>query len=421
MEPVDANRPLVLGHAIGDDSWHPVAVGGAGLDGDGDGVASRAIAPLPRGDLIYAWSGEVWRIRDAESAWTLVRRRRALGELMADVGSVWTVDDASGEVLSSGGARLAPIQAGAPGQVAAGQPGNAWLVEEDGDTSRIRGPLGRKTDAPAIPDVRAITALDAVAGTVVSAGKSDELSDRVVAGGNAIDGRLAVWENSAAGWEQIAVVGGEPLRATGIAAGPSGWTWLTAAEAGADVARPTQANRLGGPLRATQSGRAGDLSQRLCPAGFHGRVVALPPDCATGPCAPIVWCFEPSLAAVTAAGSEGAWAAGGHLLVRCQAGACRQEASSPAPFGSRFEAIAAGADDDVWAALVQGARGRARSLLVHFDGASWSETCRFDVGITDLAVASGGGDRTLWIAGDWSTLIRHSYAPGALGHACSDG
>jgi hypothetical protein len=104
--------------------------------------------------------------------------------------------------------------------------------------------------------------------------------------------------------------------------------------------------------------------------------------------------------------------------VRCRAGSCRQEVTSPAPFGTTFAALAAGAGDDVWAALARGGRGRGRSILVHFDGATWSESCRFEVAIEDMTVASYGTDRSLWLAGDWSTLIRHSYGAGD-GHSCT--
>lgn len=52
------------------------------------------------------------------------------------------------------------------------------------------------------------------------------------------------------------------------------------------------------------------------------------------------------------------------------------------------------------------------SRVFHFDGRTWREATRVNVPIHDIDVVDGGMARTVWLTGDWTTLVRFTYAAG---------
>ncbi|MCB0216270.1 MAG: hypothetical protein H6648_08910 [Caldilineae bacterium] len=153
----------------------------------------------------------------------------------------------------------------------------------------------------------------------------------------------------------------------------------------------------------------------------------------------------------------GAWAGRGERLIRLTAGEPAQVRAVPSPpdlsperpgglaAGSRFTALAAGAERDVWV-LARCGRGAWRRLelpedaryrsiacgedppfyssVLRFDGAGWTETphpgsagapslaTELNVPIHAIELRDLGELRQIWLAGDWSTLAQRVYAPG---------
>jgi hypothetical protein len=93
------------------------------------------------------------------------------------------------------------------------------------------------------------------------------------------------------------------------------------------------------------------------------------------------------------------------------------------PQGAQIAALAAGADDDLWA--VSTCRpypedGRGVSLVSAFHGDFGGsgdripsvEALVLPVEARDIVVRPTDTGRTVWVAGDWSTLLSLRYRPG---------
>jgi hypothetical protein len=386
LEPTGGLDPVVYAYRSEDEAWEPIArppppVAEA-VDGQSARGGSGAVAPLTLDTLLYAWGDDVWSINLPDDVWSPVRGRSRLGPLAAGWASALSVDGTGARFVASTPGWTRPwLSEAAPlaeWAFLGGSATAAWALAREGTALTVRGPLGRWRiwNPPDRP--RDVTAIHAEGDAVLAAGRQD--------------GTLAVWRGDAESWRRLPFHGdADPVTATlasmeanGLAAWPDGRIWVVAGVADPD-----------------------GTSTAL------GAAIALPPSCRNADCAAIAYTFGVPLTTVAAASADEAWAAGRHVLIRCDAHGCAQQSPSPAPFGAHFVALAAGAWDDVWAVLQEGDPTRPTPLVIHFDGVRWQPACRADIALTGASVVQGAGRRALWLTGDWTTVIRHEYRSSA--------
>jgi hypothetical protein len=147
---------------------------------------------------------------------------------------------------------------------------------------------------------------------------------------------------------------------------------------------------------------------------IKARVVWVQAACAGRPCIS-EWRSPVNLTAVSSPAPGSAWAVGEHVVVHCAGSACTQEVPALVPAGARLVDVVAATDDDVWVAALSGKVGRESTrILRRGEAGVWSMPCGLDVPIAKLDLARSGmpGGQTLWMAGDWSTVLRLDYAVG---------
>jgi hypothetical protein len=376
----------------------------------GESAGSRAIASLGSGDVLYAWGDDVWRYGASDQGWTRVRRRRDL-VAVADrsQGTAWLVSHdppSTGAGLPSGaGANAAgssilalvrgaleelPVQDGGapvewlpPLHALANGASGAWAAGDDGALyARPQGGAWQAVVAPR-PDAGFDVVDLAVAedGLVWAAGAADDGRGVLVRAGP-----------EASEWSVMASAPA-PLRA--VAALPGGEAWAV----GEGVACACSAGSCQCTTDLPFARRAGEATSLSLEA----------------------------VDAVSTPGGVAVWAAGSYYVVPMAAegwaATTRAYRLDGVPEGASLVDLAMGAPDDIWALAtcrpyVQD--GRGVGIVTRFDGTRHvqgevmpaSEALAMGVPLEDLSLAAASGRRTLWVAGDWSTVLRFDYRGG---------
>jgi len=389
---------------------------GQGAWSDADGRAppvssdarggSRAVASIVNGDALYAWGDDVWRHVHATDTWVRLRQRRELVAVAQRHGGTgaWLLARAQSAGPDTGGhAQLLLADRGIlrPATVAssAHEPAGAlpplraltsaasgtWAV---GDGGALAGPSGTAAASPwrllvppaAGPDLVAVAAADD--GDVWAVGSD-----------GAADGVLVRLDQTRGSWTTMASVPSRPLLA--VAALDGGLAWAV----GHGVAC------------------ACDRASCACEQRLPFAAGAAPE--------PLVL---RAVAAVRTASGPAVWAAGGYYVVRMDpagwAATRRARRLDGVPAGASVVGLVAGGEDDLWALATcrpYPEEGRGVSLVRRFAGA-WDddrhvapsrEALAIGLPLADMALAGTPGRRQVWLAGDWSTLLSHTYAPGA--------
>jgi hypothetical protein len=423
--------------------------------------------------LLYAWGEQVWWYDRAGDTWTQVRERHRWVDFVPDGATGWLLassDQGSGLFTRQGDqihpaldidTALDPALTAAPMRALARGGGDTWAVGERGASVRLRGPLARpqvfhlpEAGQPRFVDVAvspagqvgAITTNDAGVGQVwwfddAAAAWREQPLGPGAAGGrwNALawSGTGELWVGGDGNSLSIApscvqAAAGRMTRVGSMSGGTLGEGVGLGSKSGGTpgetVGSSEMSNRIWGTESALEpvSGAGGvDPSCASirptcwCDAAGTGRAVCVHPN---SPVAPDV------VALAAAPGSAAVWAAGAQGIARNSgAGWCAEPALVGAGgenllrSGARLVDLAVAAPDDMWAVAHC---GRERSLtgriacgdgepilspVLHFDGRGWTESTTVNVAIHDIDVAAVGDSRTVWLTGDWSTLIRHAY------------
>jgi hypothetical protein len=395
-------EPLVRYLRVGEahSEWQPLTDSVPNnLDQSTGDTRSRALAPTRDGGLIYAWGDGIWRWHRQTDEWTMSRPRLDLAAVAPLGAGAWALTRDGRQLVRIGatgwsvspGIELVDVSSAGDG---------LWAISAAGHVMRLSGPLSRAHTHAALVSgtLHALSAVDA---------------HNAWAAGTSSAGWPALYSFSTDQWRQEAAIDLGALH---------GGTFSS-------VALGTQGVWAAGSIAAIDASEAITLP---------GRAVFLPADCPVpGRNCALQFGFALPMVEVAAADSS-AWLAGGHVLYRCSPdsrGAHRlapahgaPEASllgctfeATAPSGGHFVAVAAAADDDAWAVALEGPTGRERSIVMHRNAHGWSRACEIDVPIHAAHVSTAeDGRRTLWLAGEWTTLIRHTYAPDpSLAPACS--
>lgn len=365
--------------------------------------------------LVYSWGDGMWLLDLRRMRWSALRGRERFVGLAPAAGGGWLLGagEAGGAagLFAFDGDRIVPLAdldadldprlAGFRGRFMDRGGDRTWILGE-GELGplglRLQGPLGRPRLFAPGPE--------ALAG---SAWRGLDL---------AADGAAWAWSRDAAGgeglwrfapegeaWERQDLPSGMPS-ITALAALPGGRVLLAGAGWSRELAEDCRAEDCG------------------CGDGAGGRAClrALPAELGT--------------ASALALGPGGeAWVAGGTpgdpRVARLSAdrGWVNLPPINPPPgagepllrFGAQLAALAVGAPDDLWAlarcgrasaarALVCGEAEPVSSVLLRYDGRGWRVLRTLSLALDSIAVAEAAGTRTLWAAGDWSTLVRYRYA-----------
>jgi len=371
--------PLLYRYVRGASDPEPLGTPPEALDSGGpDG--NRAIVPLSDGRVVYAWGDEVWTVDTAADAWTRVRRRHRLMDLAPTLAGHWLLAEtaAGSRLLTLDSSGLNPVAGSGSGTSALPRlnaldaaAGEVWAVGDNAVSLRARGPLGRW---------RWVTRADSSAGRFQAVDVN--AAGEVWAAGEGADGFGRVWQFDGQAWRERARTR-DPTALNGIVRAPGGHMWAVG----------------------------------------NGVVLSMAPGCV--PPQPngctAEWILPgANLIAATAIDAGTAWAAGENFIVPLarQSFAApeplrRADGSNALPFGARLVALIAVAPDDVWAAFVcchPGYEpGREYSAVIHFNGTAWREHMVINVPVSALRASSQGTRRTLWVIGDWSTVVRHTY------------
>lgn len=451
----------------------PYAEDDLDLDGNSAiaAVPARGSEPGGGAGLLYAWGEQVWWYDRAGDTWTRVRERHRWVDFLPDGTAGWLLassDQGSGLFTRQGDrilpaldfdTALDPTLTAAPMRALARGGGDTWAVGERGASVRLRGPLAR----PEVFHLPEAGQPRFVAVAVSPAGQAWAITTNDAGAGQVwwFDDAAAAWREQPLGpgaaggrWNALAWsangdlwVGGDGISLS-IApncarAGTSGVAGANAA-LGGTLGKGANA-ALGGTLG--QVGGLGRMSSEIPGVGSASDRAAgaggVAPSCAG--VRPTCWCdtagsgravcihpnspFAPDVVALGAApGSSAVWAAGAQGIARnTGAGWC----AAPALVGARGENLlrsgahlvdlAVAAPDDIWAVAhcgrERGLTGQIAcgdgeptlSTVLHFDGHGWSESTTVNVAIHDIDIAAAGDMRTVWLTGDWSTLIRHAY------------
>ncbi len=393
----------------------PYAEDDLGIDG------SSAIAAVPAGEagmqgpgagVLYAWGEQVWWFDRASEAWTRVSERHRFVDFVPQAGFGWLLassDQGAGLFTRLGDqlfqalpldADLDPALAAAPMRALASGGGDTWVVGERGVSLRLRGPLDRPR-AFQLPEAGQPRFVDV---TVSPAGMAWAISENDT-------GRRQVWwfDQAAGAWRE---------QALGPQAGAGHWNALTATAQGDVWVVGDRASLL------ISAACGGARPACWCDTGGTGRQVC---SLANSP-------ITPDAIAVSALDNGSVWVAGAQGVARndglgwCPVPALTgRSGENLLRSGAQLVNLAVAAPDDIWVVARCGRERRfsdriacgdgqpMMSTVLHFDGQAWSEATTVNVAIHDIDVASAlDGRRTVWLTGDWSTLIRYGYDPARL-------
>lgn len=368
--------------------------------------------------VVFAWNDDVWGFAPGRGTWRMLRRRRRLRDFVPDAVRGHLLAEAPGggaQLLYRDGDRIVPGPvldetldarlARTPLRAAAmaGRAGVTWIVGAGGASVRLRGPLARADvfDLPGAGPRPDLAAVD-----VSSAGDAWALS----ADGA---GATRLWRFGArdAAWQPMAAGDAPAERGlAAVAALPDGSAWAVGDGTSVHVRPGCPAPPAPGCRCSSGASAATICRHALPPVGPDGRA-----DRAH---------------ALAALDTGQVWAAGDQLVHTASAG--RGWVKLPALMagpdnllrsGERIVALAVGAPDDVWVvahcgraaaldAIACGGGAPVLSRVFHFDGRTWREATRVNVPIHDIDVVDGGMARTVWLTGDWTTLVRFTYAAG---------
>lgn len=393
----------------------PFTVGPAETDGS-RAVAVVDVPSLAARLVVFAWNDGVWGFDPRRGAWHALRRRRRLAAFVPDAerGRLLALDPGGAQILHRDGDRIVPGPvldgslderlAGAPlrATAMAGRGGVTWVVGAKGSSIRFRGPLARAE----VFDLPGGARPDLVDVDVSPAGTAWAL---------AVDaaGAPGVWTFGPrdAAWRPIDLgagpAAGRPLAA--IAALDDGSAWAVGdgtsvhIQPGCAFPPPDGCDCVGGEIPATLCRHA------LPPVGPANR-----PD---------------RTHAIATRGGDQIWAAGDQIVHTAtttrswsKLPALKSGADNLLRSGERIVDLAAGAPDDVWVvthcgrhavpdAIACGDDAPVLSRVFRFDGLAWREATRVNVAIHAVdIVAAGASTRTVWLTGDWTTLVRFPYA-----------
>lgn len=423
LSPAEGLPVIELSRGV-DEAW--AAIGPAPPIPPARAAAGAAIAVVrdlasagdePAGEaegLVYSWGDGMWLLDLRRMRWSPLRGRERFVGLAPAAGGGWLLGAGEGGAaglfafdegrivpLAELGADLDPRLAGFRGRFMDRGGDRAWILGE-GDAGplglRLQGPLGRPTVFAPAPEA---LAGGAWRGLDLAADGAAWALSRDAAGGQAL------WRFAPEGeaWERQDLPAGMPS-STALAALPG----RRALVAGAGWSM-----ELGGDCRGGDCGCGGEAAGPACRR-------ALPAELGT------------ASALVAGAGGE-VWVAGGTpgdpRVARLSAdrGWVNLPPINPPPgagepllrFGARLAALAVGAPDDLWAlarcgrapaarALVCGDAEPFSSVLLHFDGRGWRAMRTLSLALDTIAISEAAGTRSLWAAGDWSTLVRFRYA-----------
>jgi len=421
------DRAVVERYRAQDDRWRafpapeaaPAAAAGPESDPAAPSELGGAIAAIRRDGhvegVLHAWGDTVWLldVLADPKRWTRVRQRHDLveyigdgggGRLLAASGAGGLLLRQEGDTLYQGMAidALDEALAGAPMRAMAVGGGATWIVGDRGLSVRMRGPMAR-AQVFALPD--SAGAPDFVDVDVTATGEAWAVSH------HAARDRSHVWwfDAESSAWREQAELRMRRLNA--IAALPGGYAWAVGDGAVVQVTpRCTLTNTACACDEAT--------GRQVCKVPSSPR----PRD-------------NFKAAAVAALSPTQVWEGGEHRVLRAvqaepvafadvydaEPGAAPSSRSINVHLrtGARIVDLAATGPGDVWAVaqcgrdrhevgnIVCGAEAPFMSTVLHYDGWRWQKMTTVNAAIHDIDVAVEDGRRTVWLAGDWTTLIRY--------------
>jgi len=383
--------------ADGSRAWVHWDSAGPDVAGRTDDQGHRAIAPLREGRVLYAWGDSAWIYDSSKWDWDEVLRRRRLIGVAPHSSGAWVLaapmpgEPDEPQLMAWDGASLRPVVQldGHSGPmpeltaIASGS-GTAWAVGVGGAGLRQQGATGWWVSMPGAEGVARFEDVSVAADGGTWAVGSD------------VDARSGLWQfdDTARSWQRKVATDGRLVAAAAL---PGGLAWA--------VGDGIVCECVGGSCRCEDG-----LSYARAPGDD-----------------PVALLFR-AVAAVETPGGPVVWASGdsdgtSYLVQRSATGWRDAPARLLAglPQGAMIADLSGGAADDIWSVATchpyEDAQ-RGVTIVNRFRGAGDVTDGRIDsleslalsVPARSLVVRTTGTDaRTVWVAGDWSTLLSLAY------------